>query len=326
MTKVFADSSDVIWINDQVKHITANGTEISQEIFMRKPIQLKLAEDILHQRDFLPRLSLSGSAGILLFGVGAKVALDTARQVFELNVKGTAFGIGFDTNIEIDLVTGEVLNHSTDIGVQLILGAKGEVQGVAIGFEGTQKWGVTFDGDELFLNDSLNLEMGLLADIVSADSYRIQIGENPFVGKTIHQQGIVIEPDGTQRSASEFDEQEVNRVFESFDIFGRPCFVAGTPIKNEHGVETSIELVKVGDRVLAFDENDRDGLADLNSDRVSHTRVTPNKTVIDFHGTQATPDHVFLTEGGEFMQLTDILEADGIVVREDGGKRRARTG
>ena len=107
------------------------------------------------------------------------------------------------------------------------------------------------------------------------------------------------------------------------------CFVAGTPIAMADGSHKPIERVWIGDEVLAYDTGDARGAGALTAQRVTHTFATPDRIILDFHGLQVTPGHVFLCgEGawaGKHRMLIDILREDGSIVGADGISRRAAT-
>ena len=112
-------------------------------------------------------------------------------------------------------------------------------------------------------------------------------------------------------------------------IGGDLCFAAGTPIAMADGSQKPIERVRVGDEVLAYDTDDASGAGALTARRVTHTFITPDRMILDFHGLQVTPGHVFLCgEGawaGKHRMLIDILREDGSIVGVDGVSRRAAT-
>ena len=107
------------------------------------------------------------------------------------------------------------------------------------------------------------------------------------------------------------------------------CFAAGTRIAMADGSHKPIERVRVGDEVLAYDTGDASGAGALTTRRVTHTFITPDRMILDFHGLRVTPGHVFLCgEGpwaGKHRMLIDILREDGSIVGADGVSRRAAT-
>jgi len=107
------------------------------------------------------------------------------------------------------------------------------------------------------------------------------------------------------------------------------CFVAGTLVDMADGTQKPIEQIKIGDEVMAFDPYLDEGRGGLRASKVTQTHATPNRMVIDFHGTRVTPGHLFLCgdgpDAGGYSMLMDILRADGAVVRADGTQVRAAT-
>ncbi|CAN0532143.1 unnamed protein product, partial [Laminaria digitata] len=107
------------------------------------------------------------------------------------------------------------------------------------------------------------------------------------------------------------------------------CFVAGTLVDMADGSQKPIEQIKTGDEVMTFDPFAENGRGGLRASRVTQTHATPNRVVIDFHGTRVTPGHLFLCgdgpDAGDYAMLLDIIRADGAVVRADGSKVRAAT-
>ncbi|NKB19907.1 MAG: hypothetical protein GKS01_05105 [Alphaproteobacteria bacterium] len=107
------------------------------------------------------------------------------------------------------------------------------------------------------------------------------------------------------------------------------CFAAGTPVDMADGSKKSIEQIKIGDEVMAYDPFAENGRGGLSPKRVTQTHVTPNRIVIDFWGTKVTPGHVFLRGDGDaegqHQMLMDIIRDDGVVVRDDGTLIRAST-
>lgn len=107
------------------------------------------------------------------------------------------------------------------------------------------------------------------------------------------------------------------------------CFVAGTMVDMADGTQKPIEQITIGDQVMAFDPFLNEGRGGLRASRVTQTHATPNRVVIDFHGTRVTPGHLFLCgdgpDEGDYAMLLDIIRADGAVVRADGSKVRAAT-
>ncbi|CAN0534530.1 unnamed protein product, partial [Laminaria digitata] len=107
------------------------------------------------------------------------------------------------------------------------------------------------------------------------------------------------------------------------------CFVAGTMVDMADGTQKPIEKISIGDQVMAFDPFLNEGRGGLRASRITQTHATPNRVVIDFHGTGVTPGHLFLCgdgpDEGDYAMLLDIIRADGAVVRADGSRVRAAT-
>jgi hypothetical protein len=132
---------------------------------------------------------------------------------------------------------------------------------------------------------------------------------------------------GVGRNLFNSDEQlsreEYNQYFGE-DI-GR-CFVAGTLIPLQNDSLSPIESLCVGNVVKSYDSKSNGQYSNLQSGRVTQTFTRENEIVIDFHGTLVTPGHQYLTDGGQFRDLIEILETDGVVINEAGEAVRARTG
>ena len=114
-----------------------------------------------------------------------------------------------------------------------------------------------------------------------------------------------------------------------FDVSPEPseidtgrCFAAGTMIRMADGSEKPIEEIRIGDQVMSFDVPN----GELGASTVMQTFETSDQLVIDFHGTNVTPGHVYACADGQFRMLIDILEQDGAIVIADGRHIRARTG
>ncbi|RED44694.1 hypothetical protein [Aestuariispira insulae] len=107
------------------------------------------------------------------------------------------------------------------------------------------------------------------------------------------------------------------------------CFAAGTMISLADGSYKPIEEIRIGDEVLAFDQDHQDSNSPLVARKVTKLFVSHDKLVINFHGVKVTPDHVTLCgEGpqeGRFMPLIDIIRSDGTVVLQNGTSVRAAT-
>ena len=163
--------------------------------------------------------------------------------------------------------------------------------------------------------------------------------------RTIAESGGEITPELVRGLVSRFGEvieeapfavSEDRLVREAIDQYRREtgntidyCFAAGTPITMADGSHKPIERVRVGDEVLAYDTDDASGAGALTARRVTHTFITPDRIILDFHGLRVTPGHVFLCgEGpwaGKHRMLIDILREDGSIVGADGVSRRAAT-
>jgi len=89
-----------------------------------------------------------------------------------------------------------------------------------------------------------------------------------------------------------------------------------------------IERVRVGDWVLAPDQNDPTG--PLKPAQVTQTFSREVDHILNFWGTEVTPGHVFLRgdgpNPGQAQCLIDILLDDGAAIRADGTLVRAATG
>lgn len=85
-----------------------------------------------------------------------------------------------------------------------------------------------------------------------------------------------------------------------------------------------IELIRVGDIVVSFDDNDN-----LVPGPVTRTFQNVAKILLDFHGTRVTPGHVYYrpdsTKRYKFETLIDVLREDGVIQRQDGTLIRAAT-
>ncbi|MEJ2818036.1 DUF4214 domain-containing protein [Caulobacter sp. CCG-8] len=83
------------------------------------------------------------------------------------------------------------------------------------------------------------------------------------------------------------------------------CFAAGTPVLMADGSERAIEMLQVGDLVMAFD-----GLGPLEARRVEQLHVNTTERFLLIDGrTLITPGHYVLTEDGSFDRVEDVLEA-----------------
>lgn len=107
------------------------------------------------------------------------------------------------------------------------------------------------------------------------------------------------------------------------------CFLAGTPVTMANGSQKPIEEIRIGDRVMAFDEFADNGMGKLVPQRVTRTMQGTTTEVIDLRGLRVTPGHRFLSDGGVWIAIEKILKDDGIIVeqRSQGPVQvRARTG
>lgn len=114
-----------------------------------------------------------------------------------------------------------------------------------------------------------------------------------------------------------------------FNIPRPRCFLAGTPVTMADGSRKPIEEIKVGDRVMAFDELADNGMGKLVPQRVTRTMQGTTTEVIDLRGLRVTPGHRFLSNGGAWVAIEKILKDDGVIVeqRAEGPVQvRARTG
>ncbi len=85
-----------------------------------------------------------------------------------------------------------------------------------------------------------------------------------------------------------------------------------------------IELIRVGDIVVSFDENDN-----LVPGPVTRTMTNNAKILLNFHGTRVTPGHVYYCPDSKksykYETLIDILRDDGVIKHQDGTLIRAAT-
>lgn len=103
------------------------------------------------------------------------------------------------------------------------------------------------------------------------------------------------------------------------------CFTGDVLIDMADGTKKPIRDVKVGDEVMSFEVLPDGSPGKLVPGRVTQTFINHNQQVLDFHGTGVTPGHVYLTEGGQYKAIMDILLEDGIVFDRDGRALRAAT-
>lgn len=85
-----------------------------------------------------------------------------------------------------------------------------------------------------------------------------------------------------------------------------------------------IELIRVGDIVVSFDENDN-----LVPGPVTRTFENNAKILLNFHGTRVTPGHVYYRPDSKksfkYETLIDVLRDDGMIKHQDGTLIRAAT-
>lgn len=85
-----------------------------------------------------------------------------------------------------------------------------------------------------------------------------------------------------------------------------------------------IELIRVGDIVVSFDENDN-----LVPGPVTRTFANNAKILLNFHGTRVTPGHVYYRPDSKksykYETLIDVLRDDGVIKHQDGTLIRATT-
>ena len=91
------------------------------------------------------------------------------------------------------------------------------------------------------------------------------------------------------------------------------CFLAGTQVQLEHGKTISIELVQVGDKVLAFDED-----GNLHTSKVTkvhyHPEPQPILRVKFWKGDVfITPNHWVLNQYGSFIEVGALSDHDALV-------------
>ena len=125
-----------------------------------------------------------------------------------------------------------VISQETDFGFQVIVGAKGEIYGFAsLGVEGDIRLGFKFENGRVAINGEGNAAIGVL------------VGE------------------------AEANASTQVEVIDSADE--RFCFAAGTLIDMADGTQRPIEQIKVGDRVVAYDETAEHGRGALVPSRVT---------------------------------------------------------
>ncbi len=104
------------------------------------------------------------------------------------------------------------------------------------------------------------------------------------------------------------------------------CFLAGTTILMADNARKSIEQIRIGDMVMAFDARAEAGRGALVPRRVTRTFQNITRSIVDLRGLKMTPGHVCLSGEGGFDTITAILLRDGTLVDEQGERIRARTG
>lgn len=128
-----------------------------------------------------------------------------------------------------------------------------------------------------------------------------------------------------QRGGFKNYEEFMEAVVEAEDRLAGKCFSAGTKISMWDGTEKPIEEIAIGDWVTSYDENGR-----LAPGRVSKTKRSNVRFVLDVFGLRVTPGHATLCGDGQFdgrhVPMIDILRSDGALVKTDGSKVRAGTG
>ena len=100
------------------------------------------------------------------------------------------------------------------------------------------------------------------------------------------------------------------------------CFSGDTLISVDFSSGLRIDELEVGQSVLAFSN----ATGQLEPAHITQIHVTPNQSVIDFHGTLVTPGHVFVQPDDAWREIGAVLLADAFVLNEDGEIIRARTG
>jgi hypothetical protein len=96
-------------------------------------------------------------------------------------------------------------------------------------------------------------------------------------------------------------------------IRGAGCFVAGTKIYTPFGYK-NIEDIKIGDLVFCFDKD-----LSIKTSKVENTFIHQNEKVIDIFfkdkKIRATPNHPFLNQNNEFIEIKNFIETDLIISR-----------
>lgn len=126
---------------------------------------------------------------------------------------------------------------------------------------------------------------------------------------------VIVNPDGT----SEFIENSVydalkqqGRLF--LERFDNPhCFIEGTLIAMASGDSQPIETIRVGDFVLAYDAN---GVT--HARKVVQLHTNWSDVVLEIGGVFVTPGHYFLTKGGVFRPVSELLAEGAPLVSASG--------
>lgn len=110
-------------------------------------------------------------------------------------------------------------------------------------------------------------------------------------------------------------------VHQNHNAYYNECFPSSTPIRLPGGDAMSIESIRPGDQVAAFDVGITSGQATLSSKRVVQLFTNITDTWIELsNGLTVTPGHHFLDSSGGFRSIEDILATDGIVIDEVGNE------
>src|SRR5262245_18567852 len=121
-----------------------------------------------------------------------------------------------------------------------------------------------------------------------------------------------------------------DRIFRSSPFLnqGPRCFVAGTAILLADGTKKSIEEIRVGDEVLAFDPSQKNGRAHGVPGKVTRlfTNISSEWLVLRTTGAgqenpvelTVTPGHSFLATDGSFQRIDQILADDSRIVLANG--------
>ncbi len=290
---------------------------------------------------------------------GGLTAGVSASKPYGVGIGGGVFGFtggpeDFDGfSVGLQMYAGTSAGVSTNIDGSGTLATSGALSSIGANFSAggvfrvlvndqvIYNWGpvfkTTFSGFEF--NDAYKILTH--PDFNAGESIEVQVRmEDDGVIVTHHYQKVVDNGNGTivnySASVTDLDgnpvsdevaKEYVDQGIEKYTL-GRNdfCFAAGTPVEMADGTYKNIEDIKLGDRVAAFDGNADAGRGTKAGRRVTQLHRNENKSLINFHGVQVTPGHVFLTGDGEFKPVIEILEEDGTVVNADGVEVRARTG